>query len=91
MSQQEQKARVETSIDWDQGIAKILVSCAIAPLYENVEVDFVKKKYLSISLMSLLGAKPINIGKNVVSIMQQKQLLSLCPLKVKKETSEGKV
>ena len=31
------KARVETSVDWDQGITKILVSCAIAPLYENVE------------------------------------------------------
>ena len=66
------RARVETSIDWDQGITKILVSCAIAPLYENVEGRSREKEILKFSLMSLLGAKPINIGKNVVSIMQQK-------------------
>ena len=34
---QQQKARVETTIDWAQVMTKIIVSCAIAPLYENVE------------------------------------------------------
>ena len=37
MSQQQQKARVKTAIDWAQVMMRILVSCAIAPLYTNVE------------------------------------------------------
>ena len=49
MLQQQQKPRVETAVDW--AMTKLLVSCAIAPLYENVEcrlsVDLVKKKYFS--------------------------------------------
>ena len=89
MSQQQQKARVETAIDWAQVMTKTLVSCAIAPLYENVKCRSREKR--NISLMSLLGAKPINIRKNVVSIIQQKQLQSLCPVKVKKKTFAGKV
>ena len=42
------------------------------------------------SLMSFLGAKPITIRKNVVSITQQKQLQSLCSLKVKKNPLQEK-
>ena len=39
-------------------MTKTLVSCAIAPLYENVECKSREKR--NISLISLLGAKPIN-------------------------------
>ena len=41
-----------------------------------LSVDLVKKKY---SLMSLLGAKPINIRKNVVSILQEKIVIVPLP------------
>ena len=37
MSWQRQKALAETAIDWAQVMTKILVSSAIAPLYENVQ------------------------------------------------------
>ena len=37
MSKQQQKPRVETAVDWAQVMTKVLVSCAIVSLYENVE------------------------------------------------------
>ena len=72
-------ARVETAIDWAQVMTKILVSCVIAPLYENVEC---RSREKNISLMSLQGAKPINIRKNVVSIIQQKIVIVSLPTEV---------
>ena len=53
-------------------MTKLLVSCAISRLYMRMlSVDLMKN---NISLMSLLGARHINICKNVVSIIQQKYL-----------------
>ena len=42
MPQQQQKARVDITIDRAQVMTKILVSCVIAPLYENSASVFIK-------------------------------------------------
>ena len=52
-------------------MTKILVSCATAPYYENVECRSREKE---ISLMSLFRAQLINTRKNVVTIIQHKLL-----------------